>query len=73
MAEEKKNTGMCHDDDGNVDDRRIAGWIVTLVCMYVAIAGLHMENPKSVEILQILIWPAVALMGATIAEKFKKR
>ncbi len=41
MSDEvKKDTGIGHDDDGNVDDKRIAGWILVVTAVVMGIADL---------------------------------
>lgn len=68
--EKKKNTGIAHDDDGNIDDRRVAAWIFSLVIMGLAGVGAFDSSQEAVELVRILIWPTMLLFGVTVSEKF---
>lgn len=69
---EEKNTGMFHDDDGNIDDRRVAAWVLMVAIIGVGVLGIFRETDFVVQIFQGGIWASVALFGSTVAEKFKK-
>ena len=72
MAEEKKDCGLFHDDDGNTDDRRIAAWVLMAALIGIVSYGVWHDIAISVEVFKIGIWPTVVLFGATVAEKFKR-
>jgi hypothetical protein len=67
----EKNTGLGHDDDGNWDDKRVAGWIMLVLIIGLAVWGAWREVEYAIELVRILIWPSMILMGAAVAEKFK--
>lgn len=67
-----KDTGIGHDDDGNVDDRRIAGWIMLVASIAFAIVGILRDSSISVQVFNAGILAAVGLLGSTVAEKFAK-
>ncbi|HMA77886.1 MAG TPA: hypothetical protein VKP88_01975 [Candidatus Paceibacterota bacterium] len=69
----EKNTGVGHDDDGNVDDKRIAGWVCVAAAIGLAAASILVKsNPPSVDIVRAFLLAGVGLLGATVAEKFKR-
>lgn len=72
MSEEKRNTGIGHDDDGNLDDRRIAAWVLMIAILGLAWFGIQSDTSFTVEIFQGGVWASVALFGSTVAEKFKR-
>lgn len=73
MTEEKpKGQGLGRDDDGNVDDRRIAGWITLIAMLGIAFYGIRHEATFTPELVKPLMLGAVGLLGATVAEKFKR-
>lgn len=65
--------GLFRDDDGNLDDRRIAGWILLGVVIALSYSGGFRGSAQAVELVRILVWPAIALMAGTVAEKFGKK
>ncbi len=70
----QKKTGIAHDDDGNVDDKRVAGWILLFASIGLAVASIVVKgNPPSVDIIRTFLFASVGLLGATVAEKFGKR
>jgi len=71
MSDEKK-TGLGHDDDGNVDDRRIAGWVLIATAAGMGIADLFAVMTANVEIVLGFITAAALLFGVTVFEKFKR-
>ena len=68
---EKKNTGIGHDDDGNVDDRRVAAWVLMVAILGLGFFAVHREVDFAVQIFSAGIWASVALFGSTVAEKFR--
>jgi hypothetical protein len=66
-------TGIGRDDDGNVDDKRIAGWILFFATLALAGFGVFRDSATSVELVRVLIWPAMGLLGLGVAEKFRKK
>jgi hypothetical protein len=70
---EGKDPGLFHDDEGNTDDRRIAGWIVIIVSLVIGIIGVVTGNNVAEGIFNTAIWAGVALLSTTVAEKFSKR
>jgi hypothetical protein len=71
QREETMNTGLFHDDDGNIDDRRIAAWLMLLVVLALAALGVFRGEEIAVQLVEAMIWPTLVLFGATVAEKFK--
>jgi hypothetical protein len=69
--ETKKNTGLFHDDDGYVDDRRVAGWIILVILIYLGYHAVHAGNATALQLIEVMIWPWMILMGTEVAEKFK--
>ena len=68
----EKKTGLGHDDDGNVDDRRIAGWVIIGAALVISILDLFGSLTANQAIVNTMLLAGVGLFGATIAEKFKK-
>lgn len=73
MSEVKKDTGLGHDDDGNWDDRRIAGWILLVASIGLAAYGVHVDAQFTPQIFSPAILAVVGLFGSTVAEKFGKK
>lgn len=74
MEEEVKKTGIGRDDDGNVDDKRVAGWISFLFAMGLAVfAVASSETAESTKLVEAFLLAGVAFMAPTIAEKFKRK
>ena len=70
----RKKTGIAHDDEGNVDDRRVAGWILLFASIGLALASIVVKsNPPSVDIVRAFLLSSVGLFGSTVAEKFKRQ
>lgn len=67
------DVGLFHDDEGNTDDRRIAGWVVLVTSLIIAIIGVITGSPSAEGIFNTSIWAGVALLSTTVAEKFAKR
>lgn len=67
----EKNTGIGHDDDGNVDDRRVAAWVLMIAILGLGWFGIWREVEFATQIFSGGIWAAVALFGSTVAEKFR--
>jgi hypothetical protein len=65
------STGLGHDDDGNIDDRRVAAWVLMVAILGLGAFGIHNEVEFTTQIFSGGIWAAVALFGSTVAEKFK--
>ena len=73
MSDEvKKNTGVGHDDDGNVDDKRIAGWILVITAVGMGIADLFSVMTANERIVEGFLFAGALLFGSTVAEKFKR-
>lgn len=70
---DKKDPGLLHDDEGNTDDRRVAGWVVIVGSMVLAAFGIWRDSTITTQIFTPGIWAGVALLGATVAEKFTHR
>lgn len=68
-------TGLFHDDDGNVDDRRIAGWVLVAAAIAAGILAIFApgEANSASEIALGFMWGGIALMGVTVSEKFKRQ
>lgn len=64
------NTGLGHDDQGHVDDRRVAGWVMLGAAVGMAVATLWPRYSIDPEIIKAFLLAGVALMGVTVAEKF---
>jgi hypothetical membrane protein len=71
MEEKRKKLGQ--DDDGQLDDKRVAGWILFIATLALAVFGVFKDSTTSVELVRVLIWPAMALLGIGVAEKFRKK
>lgn len=69
----EKDTGIFHDDEGNVDDRRIAGWIMLIATIAFGVIGVLRDSTVSVQLFNAGSLAAVGLMGATVAEKFARK
>lgn len=72
MSEQKKNTGLFHDDHGNVDDRRIVSWSGWALIVYLVVRAARVTPEQAepvIELVRILIWPTLVLMGVTVTEK----
>lgn len=67
----KKNTGLFHDDDGNVDDKRIAAWLTFAGLVFLSYHAAVNNSTEALKLVEILIWPWMVLMGTTAVEKFK--
>lgn len=70
MAE--KNTGLGHDDDGNLDDRRIVGWVLVLLAVGMGVFGVWRDSANAVEMAQTFLWPGVTALGITVVEKMRR-
>lgn len=70
-SEDKKNTGFLHDDDGNVDDKRIAAWLTFLGLIFLSYQAVINNNQEALRLVELIIWPWMVLMGVTATEKFK--
>lgn len=68
-----KKTGLGHDDDGNVDDRRVAGWITLGIGLVVGVLDLFSMFEAQAAIFNTLIYAGAVLLGATVFEKFVKK
>jgi hypothetical protein len=72
--DEAKNTGIGHDDDGNIDDKRVAGWISFVFAMALAVfAVATSETAESTELVQAFLLAGVGFMVPTVAEKLRKK
>lgn len=66
-------TGIGRDDDGNIDDRRIAAWLIILTALAISVADLFGGLSANEALVSTMFLAGVGLFGATVAEKFKKR
>jgi hypothetical protein len=74
MSDEvKKNTGFAHDDDGNVDDRRLAGWVMIGIAGFMSLADLFATLTANENIVIAFLASAGLMMGVTVFEKLFKR
>ena len=62
------STGIGHDDDGHIDDKRVAGWVCLITA--VVLSGAHIFRPVGAEIIGSFLLAAVGLFAPTVAEKF---
>jgi len=69
--ENKKNTGIFHDDDGNFDDKRIAAWLTFVGLVFLSYQAVVNKSSEALQLVQLIIWPWMVLMGVTATEKFK--
>lgn len=69
----EKNTGIGHDDDGNVDDRRIAGWLILGAALVISMLDLFGSLTANQAIVNTMFLAGVGLLGATVAEKFTRK
>jgi len=70
MSDEAK-TGIGHDDDGNVDDKRVAGWVMLGVTLALVAWGAYQESSVILEYARMTIWPSIAALGIGVVEKFR--
>jgi hypothetical protein len=70
-----KNTGLFHDDDGNLDDRRIFGAVMLAAAVAAGTLAIFVtDTPNAAsEIALGFMWGGIALMGVTVGEKFKRK
>lgn len=74
MSDEVKRTGIGHDDDGNVDDKRVASWLMLAIAAGMGIYAITLsEAGSATELVQAFLLAGVGLMAPTVAEKFRKR
>mgnify|MGYP000025780607 FL=1 len=68
------NTGLFHDDDGNLDDRRIFGAVMLLAAITAGVLAIFVadEANSASEIALGFMWGGIALMGVTVGEKFQR-
>jgi hypothetical protein len=66
------DTGLLHDDDGNTDDRRVAGALMVITALGMAIADLWPVFVANERIVEGLLYAGALLLGSTVAEKFKR-
>jgi len=71
--EEKKEQGFLHDDEGNFDDRRLAGWFLLIATIAFGIIGVLRDSNNAVQLFQAGTLATAGLMGATVAEKFARK
>ena len=67
-----KNTGLMHDNDGNVDDQRVAGFAFLVTAIGVVIADIIPGLETNSELVWPLIVGAVGCLAPTVAEKIKR-
>lgn len=75
MSEEQvRRTGIGHDDDGNVDDKRVAAWVMLAVATGMGVYAITLsEAGAATELVQAFLLAGVGLMAPTVAEKFKRK
>lgn len=64
--------GIGRDDDGNIDDRRVAAWLIILTALTISVADLFGGLSANEALVNTMFLAGVGLFGATVAEKFKK-
>lgn len=70
---EEHHQTLLHDDQGNIDDRRVAGWVTLITGLVIAGIGVWREASFTAEVLWPILLAATTLFGVTIAEKFAQR
>jgi len=73
MSDEAKQTGLGHDDDGNIDDKRIAAWVMLVAVLAFAGYGVFWGSQTATGLVGQLVWPTLALFGVSVAEKFRRK
>ena len=68
-----KNTGIGHDDDGNIDDKRIAGWITLGTGLAIGVLDLFSAFEAQPAIFNTLVYAGAIMLGVTVFEKFTKK
>lgn len=66
-----KKTGLMHDDDGHVDDKRVASWVCLAAAIGLSTLAIF-QGEAPVEIIQAFLLASVGLMAPSVAEKFKR-
>lgn len=72
MSDSEKKTGIGHDDDGNVDDRRVAAWLIIVTALAISVLDLFNALSANEALVNTMFLAGVGLFGATVAEKFKR-
>ena len=67
------NTGLGHDDDGNIDDKRVAGWVLVILAVGLGIFGVWRDSANAVQMAETFLWPGVVALGISVGEKFSRR
>ena len=68
---ERKRQNLGHDDDGNIDDKRVSAWILFALIIFLGYQAVTNDSATALSLVELTIWPWMVLMGATVAEKFK--
>lgn len=70
-----KNTGLFHDDDGNLDDRRIFGAGMLAASIAAGVLAIFVtDTPDTASDIALgFMWGGITLMGVTVGEKFRRR
>jgi hypothetical protein len=66
-------TGLTRDDDGNRDDKRVAGWIAFGVAVSMGILGIFPRFTAATDIVTSFLGFSAVCFGITIFEKFGTR
>lgn len=71
----EKNTGLFHDDDGNLDDRRIFGAGMLAAAIAAGVLAIFVtDTPDTASDIALgFMWGGITLMGVTVGEKFHRR
>lgn len=69
----EKKTGLTRDDDGNRDDKRVAGWIAFSVAVFMAALSIFPDFTAATEIVTSFLGFSAVCFGITIFEKFGSR
>jgi len=67
-----KNTGLGHDDDGNIDDKRVAGWVLVVLAVGLGIFGVWKDSANAVQMAETFLWPGIVALGITVGEKLSR-
>jgi|OM-RGC.v1.034553111 hypothetical protein len=68
-----KNTGLMHDDDGHVDDKRVVGWILVAFAVGMGLFGVWRDSANAVAMAQTFLWPGITALGITVVEKMRRQ
>jgi hypothetical protein len=73
----ERPTKLGQDDDGNLDDKRVAGWVLFAVFLGLVIYGVAFQSPESagvtMEYSRMTLWASVTALGIGVVEKFSAK